>query len=136
MNSIPVFPVTFMEDGSAECRARIMTSTNNSTEAIPGEGYPAKQANLTSITYKVTDLTDTSQTAVTGTVTISSAVYDTLQDHPLWQFTKGYNFFFTLPPTCFPIGGHTYTAEFKITYSGGDVGWLIFEGLARGVQTS
>lgn len=137
MNKPPAFQVDFMEDGSAEVRARICTSTNNSTDPIIGEGYAAKQANLTSITYAVFNLTTGDTTATSsGTVTIASAVYDTLQESPVWSGEKGFNFLHVVPPAAFPTGGHKYVVEYKVTYSGGAVGWVICEGQARGVLTS
>ena len=136
MNNAPAFQANWMEDGSAEVRARICTSTDNGTTGIAGEGYPALQANLSTITYAVYDMADPTTATASGSVTIASAIYDTLQTNPVWTDATGYNFLHTIGPTAFPTGGHVYQAEYKITYSGGAVGWIKITGTAEAVQTS
>lgn len=77
------------------------------------------QASLSAITCKVYNSTGTLVTS--PTVTISSAVYDTLQTSDVrWtRDTTGYNFLFTIPATAFPLPGY-YRVEFKFTPSAGD----------------
>lgn len=76
------------------------------------------QASLTGITYKVYDRSDGSA-VTTGTVTVSSAVFDALQtsdarweDEATKGDTTGFNFEFQVPGTAFPKGDIDYQVEF------------------------
>lgn len=68
-------------------------------------GTVITQASLGSITYKVNvlDEDDVETEVATGTITISSAVYDTLQtSDPRWtKDTTGWNFIFVVPAATF-----------------------------------
>lgn len=79
------------------------------------------QASLSSIACNVYDETTRAKTLIASpTVTISSAVYDTLQtsDDRWTEDSTGYNFAFTLDGgTCFPLGGRQYRVEFVFTAS-------------------
>lgn len=141
MASTDVYQVSFNEDGSATALAR-MTARDGSGSAtgVAGEGNWLQQADLSSITCAVFDLTSaTPDTAVaTPTVTISSAILNTpVTSTAIWcRDSVGYNFLHDLPPTVFPTGGHLYRVEYKFTTTGGAVGWLLMEGLATAVRTS
>lgn len=141
MASTDIYQVSFNEDGSATALAR-MTARDGSGSAtgVAGEGNWLQQADLSSITCAVYDLSSATPTVaiVSPTVTISSAILDTpVTSTALWcRDTVGYNFLHDLPPTAFPTGGSMYRVEYKFTTTGGAVSWLRFQGIAVGVQTS
>lgn len=76
------------------------------------------QADLSSITYSVTDLSDDSNPVTADTLTVANVILDTpVTDDIAWleKFpgdTIGYNFIFEAPKTWFPAGGKTYRVEF------------------------
>ena len=130
--------VVWREDGSAVVYGRIV-SHDGTGESIVGEGKGLKQADLSSITFTTYEDGDPTTSINSGTVTISAAVYDTLQtssDDPVWTFDRGFNFRHVLTPANFPTGGKTYVVEYKFTTTGGTVGWAIYRGEAKGVHTS
>lgn len=112
---------------------------NEATEVIYGEGWegmPATilgrfsnndadyitQASLSSIICVVYDEDGTVADTSIGSpsVTIADSVFDTLQTGSAWtKDTTGYNFKHTVPSTCFPDGGRTYTIEYVFTESDG-----------------
>lgn len=127
-----------MEDGTAVIRARVSghDGTGNAT-GVPGEGYFLKQADLSSISCLVYDVTGSSSVA-TPSVTISSAILDT-PDTTAAKWRKGgtgYNFQHTLAGTNFPTGGSTYRVEYLFTTTGGNKYWLKIEGVADACYTS
>lgn len=77
------------------------------------------QATLSAITCKV--YTSSGTLVSSPTVTISSAVYDTLQtsDARWTRDSTGFNFLFTVPASAFPSPG-LYRVEFKFTPATGD----------------
>ncbi len=97
---------TIWEDGGATCMARVVGDDN---EAV-------QPADLKSITLKVYDdnAANHDATTSTATVTIASAVFDTLvTTDGCWDYdSTGYNFKYTIPSTVFATGGHRYRAEF------------------------
>lgn len=135
------FDVTWREDGTATVVARLTARDGSgSATGAKGEGKWVLQANLSTITYRVFDVTDPASiveiTAGAQTVTIASAVIDTpVTDGVLWTLDAiGYNFLHDLPASCFPTGGHTYQVEYKFTFSStGYVGWGVFRGEAKAV---
>ena len=103
----PIIASAFIWEGyAATCMARIL---GNSGTAIT-------QASLTSITYYVYDpQSATPNTAIaTGSVTISSAVSDTLVTNDArWRVdTTGRNFIYTIAGSAFPDPRRHYEAEF------------------------
>lgn len=133
-----VYQVRWQEDGTAFIKARVAApdGTGSST-GVPGEGYFLKQADLSTITCLVYDVTGSASVA-TPTVTISSAILDTpLTTQALWKKgTPGYNFQHTLAASNFPTGGSTYRVEYKFTTTGSNVYWLKLEGVADAAYTS
>ena len=126
------------EDGSATVYGRLM-ARDATGQSIIGQGKCLTQADLASITYAVFDETEPGTEIVTsGTVTISSSIFDTLQtsdNDPVWSFNRGFNFRHDLGPECFPRGDRTYVVEYKITTTGGTVGWARYKGLAANEET-
>lgn len=141
------FDAIWREDGTATVVGRL-TSRSGSGAATGnnGEGNWAQQADLSSITYAVHDVTDEENisSVTSGTVTISSSVFDTprtASSSPtmaaLWSLDQhGYNFIHDIPPAAFPTAGQTYRVEYKFTFANGAIGWAVFEGQAEGVHTS
>ena len=117
------------EDAGATCLARM----------VGNAGTSVTQASLTSITCKVFDLSSATPTTsiATPTVTISSAVYDTLQTDSRWTVdSTGYNFLFTVAASILTTGDHRYRVEFKFTPTSGEVFFTVFELYAQAVSTS
>ncbi len=113
MSAQTIIRGTIYEDFAATLLARV---TGNA-------GTNITQASLTSITYAVYDRSVNPVTAVnTGTLTIASVVYDTLQTtDDRWDVdTTGYNFAYTFPGTLFPSGNREYRVEVKFTPTSGE----------------
>lgn len=132
-----VVDAKFWEDGSATIYGRLMARDGTGSSVI-GEGKYVKQSDLSSITYKVFDVEAGTEIA-TGTVTISTSVFDTPQtstEDPVWQASRGFNFRHDLAHTCFPTGGKVYRVEYLFITTGGTRGFAVFEGPAEAVMTS
>ncbi len=93
----------------------------------PGSVFPFKaqvknhnadaitQASLTSIAYAVVDTSDGSSVG-TGTLAISTAVFDTLQTGEGWPHSTGYNFEWDVAPTLTPAAaGDEYQVTITFT---------------------
>lgn len=133
-----VYEVRWMEDGTAFVKACVAAPDGTGkTIGNPGQGYFLKQADLSSITCLVYDVTGSSNVA-TPTVTVSSAILDTpLSTQALWKKgPPGYNFQHTLAASNFPTGGSTYRVEYKFTTTGSNVYWLKLQGVADSAYTS
>lgn len=115
---------TIWEDAGAMLMARV---TGNDGAAIT-------QASLSTITYKVFDLkTEVS----TGSLTISSVVFDTLQTDARWTVdSTGYNFRWDAPASLFTTSGHQYRVEIRFTPASGAIFWAIFDLFTIAVLTS
>lgn len=136
-----VSKVSFFEDGSATALARVTArDATGAATGISGEGKWIKQADLSSITCAIYDLSSSTPDTATSTptVTISSAIIDTpVTDGVIWDVdSTGYNFLFDFAATAFPTGNHRYRIEFKFTTTGSAVLWLVYEGVALAVRTS
>lgn len=86
-------------------------------------GATVTQASLSSITMSVFDMDDNDdQVGVDTSLTISSTVYDSLQDDEPWDTDNGagYNFRYTIAGSFFPTGGHRYWIEFEFVPVSGD----------------
>lgn len=129
MPSANITRAEIFEDGGCQCLARV----------VGNAGTAITQASLTAITAKVFDLDSTTpDTAVaTPTVTISSAVFDTLQTDDRWDADDtGYNFKFEVAASAFSTGGRRYRIEFLFDPTSGENFWVVFEVTARNVRTS
>lgn len=128
----------WFEDGSATVYGRLMARDGTGTR-IDGQGRCLKKADIASITFKVFDLSAPDTVVNSGTVSIGTCVFDTLQtntDDSIWKFSQGFNFRHDLGPENFPTGGRVYTVEYKITTTGGAVGWAVYKGPAVSVLSS
>lgn len=135
--------VRFREDSTATVLARI-TARNGSGAATGrnGEGKFLQQANVSSISYALYNLSSSTPTTATetGTLMVSSVVLDTVvTSQELWPLdTIGYNFLTDIPATWIATGGDEYQLEYKFTLTGGEVFFLVFKDAegAKAVITS
>lgn len=116
VRSTDVVKLFAWENGALAVMARVLNIS----------GVAITQASFGTITCDVYDLTDRSQTGDL-TVTVSSAVYDTLQTgDPRWTLdTTGYNFLYMIAGTAFPEGDRTYQVEFTFNPSSGSPFYLV-----------
>jgi hypothetical protein len=139
--------VTWREDGTATVLGRLVSrSGSGSATGVAGEGNFVQQADLSSITCAVFDLSGgTPDTSIaTPTITVSTDVLDTVVTTTvIWTAdgtgsaaVTGYNFLVDLAASNFPKGGHVYSVEFTITATGGGVSKAVYEGPARAVRGS
>lgn len=95
------------EDAALTVMARVQKDATNITQAA-----------LSNIYCRVYDSSDTLQAS--PSVTISSAVFDTLQTDSRWTAdSTGYNFRFTVPASAFATAGK-YRIEFIFDPASGD----------------
>lgn len=90
---------------------------------VGNAGTAITQATISTIVCKVfLESGSTPDTAVvTPTVTVSSAVFDTLQTDSRWtKDGTGYNFRFTVPGTSLTVDGGRYRVEYLFTPTSGD----------------
>ncbi len=114
------------EDGGAFLAARVLGNNGN---------YITQSA-ISSITYLVYDITAGAEVA-TGSLTVSSVVFDSLQTDGRWtEDDTGYNFGVAVSASWFSIADHTYRVEYKFTPSSGQVFWVVFELPASAIYTS
>ena len=122
---------TIWEDSGCSLMARVTGTA----------GTAINQASTASITYKVFDLDGaTPGTATqTGSMTVASVVFDTLQTDARWDYdSTGYNLRYTAPATWFPDGDHRYRIEALLTDTSTPavVSFVVWQPLTRPVMTS
>ena len=131
MASIPnlakVPQAVVFEDTTVTFLARLKVDASNVLTA-------AVQSDFSAITYAVYS----GETSIgTGTLTISSVIYNALQTGSIWTVdTTGFNFKATLAASLFLSPSTTYTVEFKNTLTGGNVFWSVFEVRTHAIATS
>lgn len=130
------FAASWFEDGSALVMGRLCGhDATGSASPEAGEGLLYLKIDVASITCAVYDLTGTTPgtPVVSPTVTVASAVYDTLQTADnLWSMdSHGYNFRHELPTTAFPTADHTYLVRYTVVSTGGAVSFGQFKGQAK-----
>lgn len=137
-----MFAVNWKEDSSCEVLGRV-TARNGSGAAtgVRGEGKFLMQADVSSITAKVYNLTDDpngESPTEELTLTVSSVILNTVDESgEVWtQDDIGYNFRHALASTLFPDGGDIYRVEYKFTLTGGEVFHEYFEGPANPIIQS
>jgi len=137
----PLWQVEFHEDESCTVLARLC-ARDGSGDATgeDGEGNWLEQADFSTITCAVYDVSsDTPNTAIaTPTVTIATHVLDTpVTTAVIWtRDTVGYNFAHDLPKTAFPTGNNEYEVVYTFTLTGGTVFHLTLTGQATSVRGS
>lgn len=111
------------EDGDLRVRAYV-----DNIDAVP-----ITQASLNGIACTVYDVENNHAVTGTPTVTVASAVFDTLQS---WaEDSVGYNFKFTLPGSCFPQD-REYLVEFLFDPASGSDFPLPIRAFAKSVRGS
>ncbi len=97
------------EDSTFAVMLRLQVDGNNATQAV-----------LSSITWKAWDEKDTATAYASGTLTVSSVVYDTLQTDGRWSAdATGYNFRHDITQATFTDPGR-YLIEYTVTMTGGN----------------
>lgn len=98
------------------------------SQVVDNTDTPFTQSALSSITYKVWPLSNP-RDVTSGTLTISSVVYNTLQTGSGWksgrladQYTEGFNFRAVLAGTLFPKENETYRIHIRLVPNTGDEG--------------
>ena len=110
--------VYFQQNGSTNALCRIGTSNPTRTPiGVPGEGFWAKQADISSIVCQVFDLDCATPDVPVATPSVPlSSILDTpvTNDRTLWTADNvGFNFQFMIPGSCFPVGSnHRYEVKF------------------------
>jgi hypothetical protein len=107
-----------IEDSGATFLARI--HGNAGTAITP--------ATISSIAFNVFSLNAPSTVVLSGTCTVSSTVFDTLQTDAIWtKDSTGYNFKYAMAATAFPTGNVRYRVSFKFTPTSGEVFHALYE---------
>ncbi len=84
------------------------------------DGVTATQSVLSSITWKAWDEQNTGTVHASGTLTVSSVVFDTLQTDGRWTAdSTGYNFRHDITQATFTDPGR-YVIEYTVTMTGGN----------------
>lgn len=110
------------EDTDTTFLARVLVDASNTLT-------PGVQADFSAITYAVYS---GGSSIGTGSLTVSSVVYNSLQAGTIWGVdSTGFNFKATLANTLFPTGSTTYTVDFKFTLTGGNQFFVGFEVVTR-----
>lgn len=92
------------------------------------DGANITQSSISSITYKVFDLDDTSEPTTTGSLTVSTVVFNTLQIDARWaKDATGYNFRWDVPASVLEDGNKVYRFEIKFTPTVGEVFHALFD---------
>jgi hypothetical protein len=108
--------VQVIEDSGVRWMARIL--------AVSGSAI--LQANVSTIAYSVFDKSDPTTATATGTLTIASVIFDTLQTDSRWTKDEtGYNFAWNVPASIFATGDKTYRIEVKITPTSGEASHIV-----------
>lgn len=89
---------------------------------VSGTQTALTQALTSAITYKVFDSPTTTTASASGSLTVSSVIFDTLQTNSIWTTyvdSTGYNFRSVFARSLFPDGNKTYRVEVIVTLAGG-----------------
>lgn len=101
--------ITIIEDSPVTLRDRLVDT----------DGTSVVQADVSSIAYAVRDTTDPSTVVASGSLTVASVIYDTLQTTGWTYDATGYNFAATLAGICFPSGEKVYRVEVAFAMAAG-----------------
>lgn len=97
-------------------------------------GTNITQASLSSVTYAVyRKNADGTETATgSGTLTISSVVFDTAQTtDPRYTLSGGYNFLAVIPASCFQVGELRHRVEVLFTPASGEAFCQTYESVPQ-----
>lgn len=125
--SAVVFQSCGFEDSGLAVLARV--------RALDGDLF--LQSDFGTITCKVYDKDDSTDAGTAVTVTVSSAVFDTLQtDATRWTDLTGFNFEHVIPATVLLAGGTTYQIEYTFIPSSGEPLKAVLEHSTRETRVS
>jgi len=117
MGTTDIYRASIWEDGDVTELARVEVAGENIT-----------QADLTSIIRSIYDLSAGTPTLIaTDTITITDAVFDTLQTGNGWTATTGYNFKDRVPGTKFTTGAKTYVVEYAFVGASGELFKVVYQ---------
>ena len=126
MESSDVVKASIWEDGGVTNLARVKGQT----------GANITQASISSIRREIFDRT-VPATVGTTTLTIATAVFDTLQTGGPWsKDTTGYNFKDAIGSTNFANGDRRYRVQYKFTPASGAAFWVVYELYAKALVTT
>jgi hypothetical protein len=117
------------EDGGATCLARVH---GNDAAAIT-------QATISTITYKLYDVTGATPTTVvtSASLTVASVVYDALQTDSRWTADgTGYNFAHTVAAASLSDANRAYRVEYRFVPATGEAFHAVFELHTRAVWST
>lgn len=98
------------------------------------DGAAGVQADFSAGAYATYDMAAPATEITTGSLTISSVVFDTLQTDARWDVdSTGYNFGWQAPASLFPDGGTVYRVKVTLTLTGGAPVYLSWNVYARDV---
>lgn len=117
MSGLVIERLTIFEDSAVTLRDRVIDS----------DGDAVVQADVSSIAYAVRDIADPSTTVASGSLTVNSVVYNTLQTDDWTVDSTGYNFMATLAGSCFPAGDKVYRVEVVFTMASGGPLYVVKE---------
>jgi hypothetical protein len=100
-------------------------------------GTDLEQADVSSIAYTVYDAADLSSSTASGSLTVSTVIYDTLQTDSAWDTdSTGYNFGWSAPSSIFSKGGILNKVEIAFTPASGEAFKLIWFVRVRSISAS
>jgi len=117
------FKINVRSGNDASILGRI-TARNGSgaSTGVDGEGNWLQQADISSITYQITQLEAPTTVTFSGTLTVSTVIDDTPADDNVWtEDGTGYNFVHDIAASNFPESGVVVLIEYTVTLSGGAV---------------
>jgi cystathionine beta-lyase/cystathionine gamma-synthase len=95
------------------------------------------QAGVTSIAFSVYDKANLAVALSTGTMTVSTVIFDTLQTDARWTVdSTGYNFRYDAPNTLLPRGSATYRLEVAFTPASGSPFHTVYEATTKDLLRS
>lgn len=116
--SSKIHKLTVFEDTGFSLMARIQGT----------DAKDVQQADVSSIAYSVYDLSSTGSPTDTGSLTVATVIYDTLQTDSRWDIdTTGYNFKWDVPASHVADGAKNYRFEIAFTPAIGEVYHAIYE---------
>lgn len=117
MSGLVIERIAILEDSPVTLRDRV----------VDASGDAIQQADVSSIAYAVRDTADPSTVVASGSLTVASVVYDTLQTGGWTVDGTGYNFAATLAGSCFPSGDKIYRVEVAFTMVSGGPLYVVKE---------
>jgi hypothetical protein len=116
MPSAKTFDATIIEDASVYITALILNTPSN---------IPFTQSTISLITWKLFR-TDNRTQISSGTLTVASVIFNTLQTWPDKPNESGYNFATSFSGSLFASGASRYRLEITFTPTGGEAFPVIF----------